>query len=101
MPWKIEESNEPNGLDGIWIAGLAGLKELFLGFKDEMTPEEWRDIRLIAAAPDSLAACKLLIESERVYEESGDDDGEAYRLLAEATEMARAVIRAIAGEEGE
>lgn len=88
MIWKIELY--ANGCE-VWLTGLAGGRELFLGLKDELTLEEWADVRLIAAAPELLEVCGAIIEAREIALLSGLS-GKDYTPLCEAMEGAQKAI---------
>lgn len=59
-------------------------------------PTAEADARLIAAAPDLLAACKALMLAEGM--QSGKRDGGTMGLISSAIDSARAAIRKAGGE---
>lgn len=99
-PWKIDEDNDlPLAIiedtdDGLGICEVGYLREQ----KSGATPKQLAIARLIAAAPDLLAACNALfdVQSRRRHPLGAPNEGIAYAAAA-ATNKARAAI-AKAGE---
>ena len=97
-PWRIEcfevTAGPPDGFDPIWTCGCCG------GYAMAGDPlEAIANGRLIAAAPELLEACRLIV----AYDESDPEDGmQMMANYVHALDAARAAIaKAEAKAEGE
>lgn len=89
-PWSGPYYDNHPGDRGWWVHnGLEGQDEYAVAVTFTGNPNQEADARLIAAAPDLLEACKLLMEYSGIIEER---DGNW------ATEKARAAIAKAEGE---
>jgi len=99
-PWRVHQMNHADGAlwltigfkdyegtsdpDGRWIGPVADLR--FLNAREE---EQWANARLIAAAPDLLAACEAMSAHLR----NGWPQGVAFETIVDAMRAAIAKAR--------
>lgn len=98
-PWVIHEWGigdsviEVNGPDGAQIAEIDTLRESTETEHVRASGEHRANARLIAAAPDLLAACKAADGAfDRIEAQGADGDSEAWKMAFAAWQNVRAAI---------
>ena len=96
-PWKINE-HEPTEIRGCGTANdwVAETHWMYSKRGKAITPKELANARLIAAAPDLLAALELALEE--IHQGMDYDGPNAYPSTKRTVDVARAAIRKAKGE---